>query len=309
MPDLIPTGHTFVNRWQCDENDHLNVQFFTAFAHDAGEQLHVALGFGPAARSGLGIALVPREDHIRYHREMREAEALDVHSAPVAVDERTLTAFHRLDSHYTGQTAGTIGSVTSYAFADGRAATLPAAVLDAARRRRADLPDNAKPRGAGALGPLPAFQLDRAAGYGLMPICRDVVKPAECGADGLLLPRHHFSRFSDGVGHLWHALGFDRGAMRDRDEGTIVLEMKCVYDRRLRAGDAAIVMSGVAASAEKTLHIVHYLFNAETGALAARAEAIGGLFDQRARRIVAFSDDQRKRLAAGVARLPFGQAA
>ena len=284
------------------------MQFFTAFATDAGEHLHVALGFGPSVRRGLGITLVPREDHVRYHRELREAESLDVASAPVALDDHSLTAFHGLSSHFTGQIAGTIRSTTSWAFADGRPAMLPTDVRDAARRHLVDLPDNAKARSAGSLGPLPVFALGRAAGFGLMPIVRDVVKPAECGADGLLLPRHHFSRFSDGVGHLWHALGFDRGAMRDRDEGTIVLEMKCVYDRRPRAGDPVVVMSGVAASAEKTLHIVHYLFNAETGALAARAEAIGGLFDQRARRVVTFGEDQRKRLAAGVARLPFGQA-
>ena len=35
MTDLIPTFGTAVNTWQCDENDHLNVQFYTDFAHEA----------------------------------------------------------------------------------------------------------------------------------------------------------------------------------------------------------------------------------------------------------------------------------
>ena len=34
MTELVPTYATAVNTWQCDENDHLNVQFYTEFGHD-----------------------------------------------------------------------------------------------------------------------------------------------------------------------------------------------------------------------------------------------------------------------------------
>ena len=38
-PELMPTFSTAVNTWQCDENNHLNVQFYTEFAHEASANL------------------------------------------------------------------------------------------------------------------------------------------------------------------------------------------------------------------------------------------------------------------------------
>ena len=49
-PGLIPTFTTAVNTWQCDENDHLNVQFYTEFGHEASAHLLSALGLGPRAQ-------------------------------------------------------------------------------------------------------------------------------------------------------------------------------------------------------------------------------------------------------------------
>ena len=48
-PGLIPTFSTAVNTWQCDENDHLNVQFYTEFGHEASPHLMASLGLGPRA--------------------------------------------------------------------------------------------------------------------------------------------------------------------------------------------------------------------------------------------------------------------
>ena len=43
-PSLIPTFSTAVNTWQCDENDHLNVQFYTEFGHQASVHLLTEIG-------------------------------------------------------------------------------------------------------------------------------------------------------------------------------------------------------------------------------------------------------------------------
>ena len=61
-PALIPTFSTAVNTWQCDENDHLNVQFYTEFAHEASANLLAKLGFGPRAQRAAGVIL-----HFHYH--------------------------------------------------------------------------------------------------------------------------------------------------------------------------------------------------------------------------------------------------
>ena len=94
------------------------------------------------------------------------------------------------------------------------------------------------------------------------------------------------------------AIGFDRADMQERREGSVVVEMLNRYHRPLRAGDLAVVMSGLAAFTAKTVIFTHFLFEAETGTLAACAEAVGMKFDQKIRKIMSFSADDQARLAA-----------
>ena len=61
---------------------------------------------------------------------------------------------------------------------------------------------------------------------------------------------------------------------------------------------AAIVMSGLADHGDKIIKLAHFLFEAETGTLAACAEAVGVKFDQKIRKVMAFSEEERARLVA-----------
>ena len=84
--------------------------------------------------------------------------------------------------------------------------------------------------------------------------------------------------------------------MQDRQEGTIVVEMLNHYRHSLRAGDLIVVMSGLAAFTDKVLTFIHFLFEAETGTLAACAEAVGMKLDQKVRKIMTFSEADQARL-------------
>ena len=123
-----------------------------------------------------------------------------------------------------------------------------------------------------------------------------MVAPAECDEKGELLPHHQFGRYSDGAPFLWNHLGFDRAAMQDRQEGSVVVEMLNHYRHALRAGDLVVVMSGLASFSDKVLTFNHFLFEAETGTLAACAEAVGMKFDQKSRKIMPFGADDLARL-------------
>src|SRR5262245_40096157 len=81
-PRLIPTFTTAVNTWQCDENDHLNVQYYTEFGHEASAHLLANLGLGPRARRAAGLAVSTISDHVRYLREFRVIDPVEVRSAP-----------------------------------------------------------------------------------------------------------------------------------------------------------------------------------------------------------------------------------
>jgi acyl-CoA thioester hydrolase len=159
------------------------------------------------------------------------------------------------------------------------------------------LPAHAQPRSVGALA-LPDLTLGEAERIGLIDIGRTVVKPGECDERGEFLSRHQFGRYSDGAPWLWNHLGFERIAMQERQEGSVVVEMLNHYRRPLRAGDLVVVMSGLADFSDKVLKFTHFLFDAESGTLAGCAEAVGMKFDQKVRRIMAFSTEDQARLAA-----------
>ena len=295
-PGLIPTFSTAVNTWQCDENDHLNVQFYTEFGHEASVHLLASLGLGPRAQRAAGITLDAAWDHVRYLREFREVDPVEVLSAPVEVGERHLTAYHEIRNASDGTVAATMRRqiASDRPWPDPFRARAEAASMA--------LPANAQPRSVGTLA-LPDLTLADAARTGLVDIGRTVITPAECDERGAFLPHHLFGRYSDGAPFLWNHLGFDRTAMQERGEGSVVVEMLNHYRRPLQAGDLLVVMSGLASFTDKLLVFTHFLFEAETGTLAACAEAIGMKFDQKVRKIMTFTPQDQVRLAQRTLRL------
>jgi len=170
----------------------------------------------------------------------------------------------------------------------------PEAFRRQAEAARVALPDIAKPRSVGA--PLPMITLQEAPATGLVEVGRSTVKPEECDEKGEFLPRHCFGRYSDGAPFLWNHLGFDRAAMQERQEGSVVVEMRNEHHGALRAGDLVLVLSGLASFTDKILTFSHFLFEAETGTLVACAEAVGVKFDQKMRKIMRFTEQDRARL-------------
>jgi acyl-CoA thioester hydrolase len=295
-PGLIPTFTTAVNTWQCDENDHLNVQFYTEFGHEASAHLLAELGLGPRAQRAAGLDIRPADDHVRYLREFRVVDPVAAFSGPVEVGERHLIAYHEIRN----PSDNTIASTVRRRIVCDR--SWPTAFRERTEGALVELPITARPRSVGKLA-LPDLSLDDAARCGLIEVGRSVITPAECDEKGEFLPHHQFGRYSDGAPFLWNHLGFDRAAMQERQEGSVVVEMLNHYRRALGAGDLLVVMSGLASFTDKVLTFTHFLFEAETGTLAACAEAVGMKFDQKSRKIMTFSKEDQLRLSERQLRL------
>src|ERR687897_27962 len=144
-PRLTPTFPTAVNTWQCDENDHLNVQFYTEFGHEASAHLLAELGLGPRAQRAAGLEVRAASDHIRYLREFREVDPVQVLSAPVEVGDNHLLAYHEIRNPSDGTVAATMRRriVCDRPWPDTFRARADAAIVA--------LPDNARPRSVGKL--------------------------------------------------------------------------------------------------------------------------------------------------------------
>lgn len=288
MADLSVTLRSFVNAWQCDENDHLNVKFYVGFADDAGAQLHAMMG-GRSTEPGVLL-----RDYVRFHREMRTADSVEVRSAPVALDNQQMTVCHEIRNADDDTVAATVlRTVSAGDVLSGKSWRAP--FQKRAGQRLAEMPGLARPRTITRGAALPVVPGNPTEVPTLVEIGRGRVAPADCDAAGEMTPQAQFGRFSDGAGFLWRSLGFDRAGMRQRNQGTAVLEMFCHYELAPRVGELYRVHSGLLNHTDRVLHLVHYLFDAND-TLYAYAEAVGVLFDLQQRRIAPLSEQDRERL-------------
>lgn len=288
--ELVPTFTTAVNTWQCDENAHLNVQFYTEFGHEASAHLLHHLGLGPRVQAALGLNVQASEDHIRYLREFRVVDTVEVRSAPVEVGERSLTVYHEVRNPADGTLASTVRRRLDCD------RPWPASFRARAESIKIALPASARPRSVGVT-PMPAIAFPDCTRIGLINTGRTVIKPEECDEHGRFLPRHQFGRYSDAAPWLWNHMGFDRSAMQARGEGSVVVETLHSYREPLQAGALLVIMSGLADYTDKILRLMHFAFDAESGTLAACSEGIGMKFDQKHRKIMTFSAEDQARLA------------
>jgi acyl-CoA thioester hydrolase len=271
-----------VNRWECDENDHLNVRFY---ADKINQSIRVLLG-EPAGEPSARWRIVSQ--HIRFVQEARLAEPLRVDCALLegAADEpQILSLMHNniTDEPLAGFVSG-IGGIDS-----DQAAVFEGVPMESA------VPDWAAPRGVDPanLYPVPG-DLAAALALGFRVMGRGVISPMECDGEGRLNPHQVIGRISDGMPNLW---GFaEVGAQAPL--GGAVVEYRLRLAEPLRAGEAYRQLSGIRAFGNKTQHMVHLVFNETRGVLAASAEAVGVAMDLASRRAVPVSDERRLHMHA-----------
>ncbi|WP_439817810.1 thioesterase family protein [Zavarzinia sp. CC-PAN008] len=296
--ETIETGRGGVQAWECDENAHLNVQFYTARISEATAALAHEIGVGhPAIDRRRG--LVALAHHGRYLKELRVGDITWTRSRVVEMRERGLVSHHEI---VRGDEV-----VASFVALDGHWDYEGGAFVawnEAERERAAaltsTLPAAAAPRSVTLEGTLATLRLERAVALGLAPIHRGWVQPWHCLADGTMAPQHVVSRISDGVPHLWDSLGLGRAQMLDQGRGSIVLESRFSYVRPVRAGDLLAGRSALVEVMGKTLRFNHFLFDARHGDVIGAGEAVVAILDLAARRIAGFTEAEQAMLAPHV---------
>lgn len=71
---LVESLKSFVNRWECDENDHMNVQFYWTKFQTAALHFRLAAGLDDLPETARSSR------HVRYHSEVHAADPLVVRS-------------------------------------------------------------------------------------------------------------------------------------------------------------------------------------------------------------------------------------
>ncbi|MEM8812700.1 MAG: thioesterase family protein [Pseudomonadota bacterium] len=279
---MFETLKTFVNTWECDENDHLNVQFYFERFEDADRHLRLRTGLDDVA-TGRRIAR-----HVRYHRESRVGDLHQVRSGFFEADKTALTILHVLEDVGTGSVAATaLDRYVPHSVEQATASLSPSdpdPVDRSAATPRSFLDDamftSVTPDEILAAGGIPTF-------YGS-------VKPSECGPDGTMDDRFIIGTMSNAAAHVWEASPLTREWLDETGYGRVAVEMRLVYGRSIGLGTPTHVVSKWLDAGRTVFSFRHFLFDAATDTCVAVVDSAGLVMNLATRKSVRLPDEFQK---------------
>ncbi len=283
-----------VNRWECDENDHLNVRFYLQKVHQG--LIIAAQKFRLLDHTSSGSFLdALRCHHIRYLREARIAVPLIADCGIVSWDAPHLQLLSQLRHTLTGELMATF--VSDFELS----AEQSAQTQQAAPFRYVEVSEQAAPRGVPAqVSEYASLSASAALAHGYRQVGAGVITAGECDEQGRILHWHYMGRTSDGMPNFWSATQSieELDARSEGYVGGAVLEYRMQFHRRLSRGDAYVHLAAVGEIGNKTQGISHLLYHVASGQLAMSAEAMGISLDLQTRKSVAIPADRRARMQA-----------
>ncbi|MEZ5841274.1 MAG: thioesterase family protein [Hyphomicrobiales bacterium] len=279
----VETARNYVNTWECDENDHLNVQSY--FGHFDAADAHFR------AITGLDATLLgPRaQRHVRYMRELRVGEILNVRSYRASDAPYSLAIAHELFETATGELSATAIDVYWPSHHP--------AVIDA---YTASIDGRALPRGLPV--ELPALMASEKAllERGGEVSHRGLVGPGDCDWQGRMTERQMIGRFSDAAGHAWEQAGLTRAWLQENGCGRVAVELRLAMRSAPRPGDLIHIVTQVVDLGSTAFVLRHAVFDSRTKAIVATGEVVSLVMDLDARKAVRLPEDRLRLLRAKV---------
>jgi acyl-CoA thioester hydrolase len=135
---------------------------------------------------------------------------------------------------------------------------------------------------------------------GLILTFRGIVYPWHLDHMNHMNVQHYVGMFDQSSWILLATLGLDSQYFRDNRCGVAALEQTIRYQSELRCGDMFEIRSAVFEIREKTLRLLHNMYNARTGAMAASTTILGVHMNTDARKSSPWPDEVRNRAQATV---------
>ena len=295
MGQMIELARSSVQTWECDQMGHMNVQFYVGKADEGLMALAAKLGLSPRSAHGAIAALVPREHHIRFHRELRPGAPYLVNGGILQARSEGLVLYEEMQNVATNAVAATFVTRAEWCDVETRGGLpLPVEAVAKAPKVTVDLPPHGAPRGLDMAPPRRAPSLADAERMNLMTTFRGAVLAEYCDSDGYMTTRHYMGRVSDAIPNLIaQTSGHDRSTGR---VGGAALEYRFVYRSFAREGDLLVLKSGLKSVSAKTYVWCHWLFDAESGECFATAEAVAVAMDLVERKAIEIPPDMRAHL-------------
>ena len=300
MTDGIEIWRGGVNTWECDEMGHMNVRFYVTKAVEGLVGLAAALGLPHAFTAHAGSTLMIREQHIRFLREAHAGAALHMTGGVLEMGDDEARVLMLLWHSDSGALAASFQTVIAHVTpAQGRAFPWPKRTLDLAEGLTIAMPDQARARSI-SLAPVDSLAgLARADALDLVRIAQGAVSPGDCDLYGRMRPEQFIGRVSDGIGRLIRSFRetiVSQAAETPQRVGGAVLEYRLIHFDWPRAGERLEIRSGLKDAAARTMRMVHWMIDPESGKAWGASEAVAVTFDLDARKIVPISDAARAEL-------------
>ncbi|WP_417766791.1 acyl-CoA thioesterase [Stappia sp.] len=280
MP-AFETLFSFVNCWECDENDHLNVQFYLARFEEADRQFRLMTGLSDA------VAGARRARHIRYHAELYAGDTLMATSHIAFDGPYMLTVVHELRRTVDGVLAAT--ATDGYAPSDGMARELRRRFQEAS----APMPDKAQPRSLSSAPEATGVTTRQVEAAGATVVHRATVLPRNTGPDGRADDAFALSCFTEGAPHVWNRTPMTDAWLTKRGLGRVAVEMKLVWASPLKQGEPVLTLSGLTGASRTTFTFRHYLYEARTHRLAAICDVVALTMHLETRKAVPLQEEIR----------------
>ncbi len=261
---------TSVNTWECDENAHMNVQFYFAKFDDANRIFC----------DQFPLPALTRENqltrHVRYHREAGAAAMIEIHSALVLQDGRVAAVCHFM-TNAAENTLMATALDTYQAEALGTISADP----DIPSVAWSEITD-ALPRG---LTLSPVRQFDAGSERYQTPTYQGIFHPRDFAADGDLLDRAYVSCFTDGAPHSWLAGGITPEFLNHNNFGRVAVELKLTYGARVKPGAMVSMTTAFQQVGNTTFTVRHTLTS--NGEVVGYGDLVSLMMDLNLRKAVA----------------------
>jgi acyl-CoA thioester hydrolase len=279
------TLFSFVNRWECDENDHLNVQFYFSRFEEADRQFRLL--------SGLSETLVGarRVRHVRYHKELRTGDLITIQSSIAFDGPHMMTVVHEMRDGASGVLAAT--ALDGYEPNANSAKTLRQRFKDFQTPMIKEAAPRGIQTGPSALRATPSGLQGKGA-----EVCyRGTVLPRDIGVDSKADDQYALSCCTDGVPHVWQRTPMTHEYLTENGFGRVAVEMKLTWSTPLKTGDTVVVVTGFTGVNSKSFTMRHHLFESRTNRLAATLDVVALMMDLSSRKAVELPEEAQNNLS------------
>lgn len=276
------THRGIVNTSECDENGHMNVQFYWSKFEKADQQFRLLSGLDEVS----DVRRISR--HVRYHSELHGAHGLHIVSRFVEDPSGKLLLLHEMIESDHDRLSAT---------------TLDRLVLDtdmeAVIRSRgpvAEVPARALPRSL--RGPDPDFRMsdDAWSSGGAVLTCRTAIEPHLADSQGAMTDRGLVALSVEAAPATWSYGGFPQVTLTSRGLGRVALEKRLFIQRRPQVGDCVQVLSRFTAVERVTFSVRHHYYDSRTRECLAVCDVTLLPLDLTLRKSVPLPDDVRQRM-------------